>query len=447
MYTFIDVSRVQNGIDFAATGVGGAIIKASGANDDLYVAGGYAAHVANARRVFGNVGHYFFNGPAGTPTEAANYFVDNLDWRVGDALFLDIEEEPEAGGVPVVDIYSPDEAYEFLLQVKARRGVVPALYMSEWVANNADWSKCLKLGAKIWPAKYSANTGTPGTEPVVTRWGGSGGWALWQYTSRGRVPGWAGDVDLNYSRLKMQEVHPMPLNNYRLRTPDRVISDDANDPYVSWANHLARTSGLRGGVDLIAAVGTPIYARTAGRMIQIPDDGSAGNSCRFYHRDNVGWKDVFSHLSSYRTPKNPNGLNAFDYEAGDIVAYSGNSGNVVQHLHWHLLDVDGIRRNPWDYFSSAEVAGIDTEELLDELERGGMIFIKDPAGAWTIGDAFGNENIAKLNDDPTKITNQMLISAARASERAIELDNQGDADRLRMIIRRRGAQNLAAIRA
>ncbi len=149
----------------------------------------------------------------------------------------------------------------------------------------------------------------------------------------------------------------MALENYRLRPPSVVIAADNRDPYVSWQNHLARTGGARGGVDIVAVVGTPIYARTAGRMIQIPNDGSAGNSCRFYHRDNTGWKDVFSHLSSYRTPKNPQGLNGFDYEAGDIVAISGNSGNVTQHLHWHLLDPNGNRQNPWNYFSGSATAG------------------------------------------------------------------------------------------
>lgn len=191
----------------------------------------------------------------------------------------------------------------------------------------------------------------------------------------------------------------MPLNNYALRAPSVVIEADQRDPYVSWRNHLARTYGLRGGVDIVAAVGTPIYARTAGRMVNVPDDGSAGNSSRFYHRDNPGWKDVFSHLSSYRTPKNPQGLSGFQYEAGDIIAYTGNTGGVTQHLHWHLLDPSDIRRNPWDYFTNSSTAGggltpIDNTSRKDpdmpKLTRDarGTVFIVDDQGADNIAQYF-----------------------------------------------------------
>lgn len=205
----------------------------------------------------------------------------------------------------------------------------------------------------------------------------------------------------------------MALKNYHLRPPSTVILADRRDPYVSWQNHLNRTSGQRGGVDIVAAIGTPIYARTAGRMIQLPNDGSAGNSCRFYHRDNTGWKDVFSHLSSYRTPKNPQGLNAFDYEAGDIVAYTGNTGGVTQHLHWHLLDPNSVRRNPWDYFSGSTPVGggttpipnpIPIEEIMALKGAHTIYYNKDrgyvllgPFNVYDIGDSDGVSGQDKLN--------------------------------------------------
>jgi hypothetical protein len=182
-------------------------------------------------------------------------------------------------------------------------------------------------------------------------------------------------ADGNYSNHSIEDLFGgiVPLKNYVLRTPAIVILEDDRDPFVSWQNHLARTAGLRGGVDLVASVGTPVYARTAGRMLQLPNDGTAGNSSRYAHRDNPGWQDVFSHLSSYKTPKNPTGANAFDYEAGDIVAYTGNTGGVAPHLHWHLLDPSGVRRNPWNYFSGSSTAGggttpIDNED--EEIEMG-----------------------------------------------------------------------------
>jgi murein DD-endopeptidase MepM/ murein hydrolase activator NlpD len=133
------------------------------------------------------------------------------------------------------------------------------------------------------------------------------------------------------------------LADYYLAAPSVVILDDGRDPYVSWRNHEARTG--RGGVDLVAWVGTPVFARTSGFMYWVPDDGSAGHSCRFMHRSNPGWADVFSHLSLYV------GFSGQYFERGDVVAYTGDTGNVDPHLHWHVLSPEGVRQNPWNLFT------------------------------------------------------------------------------------------------
>lgn len=150
----------------------------------------------------------------------------------------------------------------------------------------------------------------------------------------------------------------MPLKNYILNGPSVVILDDDRDPHVSWRNHLARTQGLRGGVDLVAKVGTPIYAPTDGVMDWRKNDGSAGNSCRFVHDDNKGWKDVFSHLSWYV------GKDMQHFNQGELIAYSGNSGGVTQHLHRHLLDPNDVRQNPWDHFTPTSAPAGGTATLL-----------------------------------------------------------------------------------
>lgn len=144
----------------------------------------------------------------------------------------------------------------------------------------------------------------------------------------------------------------MSLNRYILNGPSVVILDDDRDPRVSWQHHLDRTGGLRPGVDLVARVGTPVLAPTPGIMDRRPDDGSAGNSCRFKHDLNPGWADVFSHLSSYV------GRDYQHFEQGEVIAYTGNSGGVAEHLHRHLLDPAGVRRFPWDFWSAAP-AGLD----------------------------------------------------------------------------------------
>ncbi|MCM6761388.1 M23 family metallopeptidase [Rathayibacter sp. ZW T2_19] len=135
----------------------------------------------------------------------------------------------------------------------------------------------------------------------------------------------------------------MTLSNYRLATPSTVILADNRDPMQSYQRHLLTTG--RGGVDIVAPVGTPVYARTPGVMRRIPNNGSAGNSCRFEHDDNPGWADVFSHLTGYV------GEDGQHFDVGQVVAYTGKTGTKDPHLHWHLLDPNGNRRNPWLYFT------------------------------------------------------------------------------------------------
>lgn len=157
----------------------------------------------------------------------------------------------------------------------------------------------------------------------------------------------------------------MALNNYQKASPSTVIASDERDPYVSWQHHLNRTAGARGGVDIVAAIGTPVIARTAGTMRRVPNNGSAGNSCRFEHDSNPGWHDVFSHLSTYV------GVDGQHFNAGDVVAYTGNTGNVAEHLHWHLVDPSGVRRNPWDYFSPSAPSSTDSAKAaMSVLGRG-----------------------------------------------------------------------------
>jgi len=370
----IDIASPQRDIDLGrakAEGVQFVIVKMGGLNvTPQYVAPYYRAQIDRAVVAGLPKGHYYLIGKGQTPEAQAEFFVKNLYKfdPAADVLALD-NEALDSNGTRWGDA----DAAKFARRVLELTDLPPHRFWhyagaTDYRSTGA-WPELVRLGIKFWWAAYgNYPTGkTPDHEPSLQ--GSIPRYDVHQYSSRVAVAGYA--LDGNYSPLSIEELFgggTVPLSNYVLRGPSQVIADDGRDPYVSWQNHLARTGGLRGGVDIVAAVGTPIYASTAGRMIQIPNDGTAGNSCRYYHRDNTGWKDVFSHLSSYKTPKNPTGRNEFDYEAGDIVAYTGNSGNVTQHLHWHLLDKDGIRRNPWDYFSGAATAGGGTTPIVDTPE-------------------------------------------------------------------------------
>ena len=192
----------------------------------------------------------------------------------------------------------------------------------------------------------------------------------------------------------------MALENYILNGPSTVIYVDGRNAATSWQNHLDRTDGLRGGVDLVAVVGTPVYAPTPGRWWWLKNNGGAGNSGEFHHDLNRGWRDVFSHLSRYV------GVTGQHFEQGDLIGYTGATGGVVQHLHRHLLDPQNRRQNPWLYFSGTSTAGNSgvpivitavpepKEEAMKIIRvEGGTIallgeFTSSPSGSASQGNAF-----------------------------------------------------------
>ena len=114
-----------------------------------------------------------------------------------------------------------------------------------------------------------------------------------------------------------------------------------------WADHVAR--GSLGGIDYATGVGTPIPAPTDGRVENIPNNGSAGNTVTLWHPD--GSRDQFLHLSKFVAPGN--------YRAGDTIGFSGgkagapgSGSSTGPHIHWHLVLANGVRVNPLNYLDN-----------------------------------------------------------------------------------------------
>jgi hypothetical protein len=151
-----------------------------------------------------------------------------------------------------------------------------------------------------------------------------------------------------------------------------ILINGVRDPEVSWADHRNRTPPGLGGVDCVAAIGTPIHAPAAGRLLRIPDNGTGGNTLQLIQPD--GWTDVFMHLDGYRF-----GESGVEVQQGELIGWTGNTSSdpVPPHLHWHRIDPDGYytdqwgrtnRRNPWHYFSSVTGSGGGTTPIPGEIE-------------------------------------------------------------------------------
>ena len=183
----IDISHHQNGIDIGATGVDFVICKATEGNgytdpccDKLY---------QEAKRCGKKLGVYHFARPdLGNSAEAeADWFVSQIQGYIKEAmLVLDWERG---------NLNNPAWVKAFCDRVYSKTGVKPVVYMSASPANSYDWSSVVAGNYGLWIASYGKNTGEPGAKPNSGKWSF---YCLWQYTSKGRVNGYSGDIDMNY---------------------------------------------------------------------------------------------------------------------------------------------------------------------------------------------------------------------------------------------------------
>lgn len=148
------------------------------------------------------VGAYHFSRPdtySNDPSDArdeAEHFLDKLysvGLNVGDLLpVLDLE-----AGLKTDDQYNIDWALEWLSVIESAESVRPIVYTAKWYYNSymkrANKNSLNDLSAyPLWLASY--NEGTSPNRPVPA-WDS---WSVWQWTSRGVMPGVKGSVDLNW---------------------------------------------------------------------------------------------------------------------------------------------------------------------------------------------------------------------------------------------------------
>ena len=90
-------------------------------------------------------------------------------------------------------------ALTWLNRVKEQTGVKPMIYMSESVVNAYDWSPVVAADYGLWVAKYrdtipdyNYDMSNAGNVPTVKWWKG---YAMWQWTSTGKLDGYNGSLD------------------------------------------------------------------------------------------------------------------------------------------------------------------------------------------------------------------------------------------------------------
>lgn len=187
----IDISHHQNGINIANLDVDFVICKAT--EGVGYVDECCDKFYQSAKKAGKKLGVYHFARPdlGNSAEDEADYFVkETLGYHKEAMLVLDWESG---------DLTNVSWAKAWLDRVYSKTGVKPVIYMSASVMMSSDWSSVVKADYGLWVASYGTNNGTA-QETVFDRyplkyWTF---YALWQYTSKGRLNGYNGNLDLNY---------------------------------------------------------------------------------------------------------------------------------------------------------------------------------------------------------------------------------------------------------
>jgi len=124
---------------------------------------------------------------------------------------------------------------------------------------------------------------------------------------------------------------------------DMIIRSDSRGDGLFGAERNGRRR--HEGIDLFAAVGTPVLASRAGQVIAAKQNQGMGKYVIIRHRGNV--ITIYGHLSRIYVPRGK------FIRQGEVIAAVGKSGNanyrnIQPHLHFEVRK-DGIPQNPLEY--------------------------------------------------------------------------------------------------
>ena len=193
----IDVSKYQPSINWSsvkASGVDFVIIRCGyrGASTGALIQDPYfTSHMKGAKSAGLKVGVYFFStalNEAEAVEEASMCAALCGDYGINYPVFLDVESSSRPG-YNTLSASQRTENIKAFCKTISSAGYTPGLYANKtWLSEKINTSS---LSCKIWLAQYRAEGPTY-----------SGRYDIWQYTSKGRVDGISGNVDMNKSFLR-----------------------------------------------------------------------------------------------------------------------------------------------------------------------------------------------------------------------------------------------------
>jgi len=173
------------------------------------------------------------------PIAEANYFIDNIQGYLGEAvLVLDWEANAINKGA--------DYVRKFVRQVKTRTNVPPIIYASASpLAAHGIPAVATEENCGLWVAAYPNNNSTGyRDEPQLL------GGVIRQYSSKGQLAGYSGNLDLNRSTLNAEQWHAYAKGGRDGNTPAPAPVRKTNDQIANevltgqWGNGEDRKNKL-----------------------------------------------------------------------------------------------------------------------------------------------------------------------------------------------------------
>ena len=192
----IDISRWQSSIDLSKVLCDFVIVKST--QGTSYVSPKFTKQIGQADGLGKLIGVYHYSGGGGAIPEA-EHFLKTVEKYIGKAILcLDWEGEqnPNFG--------NPEYAKAFLAYVRQNTGITPFIYMSKSVCRQYSWDSSYPL----WCAQYKNQQPTFYQEHPWTDSKGFGAWEeckILQYTSKGHLTGYYGNLDLDKAYMTPEE--------------------------------------------------------------------------------------------------------------------------------------------------------------------------------------------------------------------------------------------------
>jgi GH25 family lysozyme M1 (1,4-beta-N-acetylmuramidase) len=240
----IDVSNWQGHVDWSAVKSSGRLFAFTKATEGTSFVDRTLTYNRQAMAAEGLVlrGLYHFAHPAlNSPAEEAQHFLSTVGPLLqGEVPVLDLEVE----GGPGVGAW----AAEWLNIVEQATGHTPVLY------SNASYLVSTPTQAltryPLWVATWGRNDGNvPARQPNTDRWDH---WTFWQFTSKGSVPGVAGDTDESLFAGSVSDL--AVLGQLRPAPGSGAAADPLGDALRKALDDLGNS--LRSGLSAAAAAST-----------------------------------------------------------------------------------------------------------------------------------------------------------------------------------------------